>query len=71
MSTPLFRFAPLWLALCLAALTADAAQPAFALLHSFYNPRTNAQAGAQQGGSVAIDGNIIVVGAPADDLAGI
>src|SRR5437867_7773574 len=34
------------------------------LSHSFFNPATNAQAGAQQGYSVAMDGNLVVVGIP-------
>ena len=33
-------------------------------LQSFFNPNTNAQADAQQGHSVAVDGDIAVVGAP-------
>jgi hypothetical protein len=34
------------------------------------DPGTNAQAGAQQGYSVAVDGNIAVTGAPFDDVGG-
>jgi hypothetical protein len=64
------RLAPLLVAglVCLAA--SAPAQPPFALLHSLFDPSTNAQAGAQQGYSVAVDGNIAVVGAPFDDVGG-
>ena len=41
-----------------------AAQERFVPLQSFFNPNTNAQADAQQGHSVAVDGDIAVVGAP-------
>lgn len=41
-----------------------AAQESFALLHSFFDPSTNAQPYAQQGYSVAVDGNIAAVGEP-------
>jgi hypothetical protein len=47
---------------------ATAASGSFALLHSLFDPSTNAQAGAQQGYSVALDGNIAVAGAPSDDV---
>lgn len=47
---------------------ATAATGPFALLHSLFNPSTNAQAWAGQGSSVAIDGNTVVVGASADHV---
>ena len=43
--------------------SANAAVP-HVLLHSLPDPGTNAQAGALQGFSVAVDGNIAVAGAP-------
>jgi len=53
------------------SITAPAsAQRPFALLHSLFDPGTNAQAGAHQGYSVAIDGDIAVVGVPHDDVGG-
>jgi len=57
------------LAFALATMDASGAQGQFALLHPLLNPNTNAQAGANQGYSVAVDGNMAVVGAPLDDLS--
>src|SRR5206468_1027509 len=51
-------------------MNAVAAQGPYALLHSLFNSGTSAQSGAQQGWSVAVDGNIAVVGAPFDDRGG-
>jgi hypothetical protein len=45
-----------------------AAPQPFALLHSLFDPSTNAQAGALQGYSVAIDGDVAVVGAIFDSV---
>jgi drug/metabolite transporter superfamily protein YnfA len=58
------RFATLLLTLGLTAYAVQAAQPTFGLLHSLFDPGTNAQADARQGYSVAVDGNIAVVGVP-------
>ena len=58
------------LALTLATIRAPAASDAFALLHSLYNPGTNAQLGTLQGTCVAVDGDFAVVGAPSDDIGG-
>jgi hypothetical protein len=56
----------------LAALTPPfvAAQGQDTLLQSISGPVTGAQAGAQLGWSVAVDGGFAVVGAPYDDLVG-
>jgi hypothetical protein len=64
------RFTPLLLSLALVTSDAAAAPRPFALLHSLFDPSTNAQTGAGQGYSVAVDGNIAVVGAPSDDVGG-
>jgi len=67
------RLAPLLLVSLLGALgtaAAAAAQGPFTLLHSLFDPGTNAQAGARQGFSVALDGPIVVTGAPDDDVGG-
>jgi hypothetical protein len=68
MSVPRFRFTPLLLVTVLAKLTVATAQEPFALLHSLFNPSTNAQAGAEQGYSAAVDGNLAVVGSPSADV---
>jgi hypothetical protein len=52
----------------LAAMSTTEATGQYALLHSLFDPGTNAQAYVQQGYSVAVDGNIAVVGAPYDDV---
>ena len=70
MSNLYARVAILLLALFLVTATAPAATGPFVLLHSLFDSRTNAQAGTQQGYSVAVDGNIAVVGAPFDDVGG-
>jgi FG-GAP repeat len=56
------------LVLFLRTTAAAAASGPFALLHSLFDSGTNAQVGAQQGFSVAVDGNIAVVGAPLDSV---
>src|SRR5262245_27582641 len=64
------RFVPVLCSAMLAMATAAfsaAAQVPNTLLHTLSNPSTNIQADAQQGYSVAIDGNLAVVGAPNDD----
>ena len=58
------------LALTVAGARAAAASEPLALLYSLLNPSTNAQAGAVQGASVAMDGNFAVVGAPYDSVGG-
>ncbi len=63
------RLAPLAVALALAALRVGAQGP-FALLHTLREPSSEGQPGAGQGSSVAIDGNLVAVGAPGDDVAG-
>jgi hypothetical protein len=67
MSNMYSRFA-LFLLFFLGTTTAPAATGPFALLRSLFDPSTNVQVGAQQGYSVALDGNIAVVGAPSDDV---
>jgi len=54
----------------LGAAAPASAQGPYTLLHSLLNPGANAQAGAGQGYSVALDGNIAVTGAPYDDVGG-
>ena len=63
------RPAPLLLALSIAASAPAMAQGPYALLHSLFDPGTNGQNGTQPGWSVALDGNIGVVGAPFDHVA--
>src|SRR5437899_1553237 len=46
------------------------AQSPFTLRHSVFDPSTNAQTGALQGYSVAVDGNISVTGSPEDATGG-
>src|SRR5687768_12183903 len=59
------------LAIALAVCIARAvAQIPDALKHSFFDPDTARQAGAQQGASVASDGDFVVTGAPYDDIDG-
>lgn len=62
------RLAQLQLIIALAGNYAAAAPESFALLHSLFDPSTNAQAYAGQGFTVAVDGNLAVVGAPYDDV---
>jgi hypothetical protein len=59
------------LSIFLPTTPATAAQGPFVLLHSLFDPGTNTQSGEQQGYSVAIDGNIAVVGVPGDDVGNI
>src|SRR6185436_18849973 len=70
MSNLYSRVAILLLSLFLANTTAPAATGPFVLLHSLFDSNTSAQAGTQQGYSVAVDGNIAIVGAPFDDVGG-
>ena len=46
------------------------AQGSFTLLHSLFDPSTNGQPHAEQGSSVAMEGNIAVVGSPFDSTLG-
>ena len=62
--------APLSLAFAVVTISASAAPGPFALLHSLFDPSTNAQSGAEQGYSVAVDGNFAVVGALRDETYG-
>src|ERR1051325_8991439 len=62
------RLKPLLLALCLATIAPVAAQVPNTLLHSLFDPSTNAQTSARQGYSVAGEGNITVVGVPFDEV---
>ena len=50
-------------------LCADAQQPN-ALRHTVFCPSTHLQSGARQGQSIAIDGNLVAVGSPYDDVGG-
>ena len=71
MKTPFSVLRAIALAFALAACTARAvAQVPDALKQSFFDPDTAPQAGAQQGASVASDGDFVVVGAPLDDIDG-
>jgi drug/metabolite transporter superfamily protein YnfA len=63
------RLTPFLFYFTLVTSGAAADQGPFALLHSLFDPGTNVQADAEQGRSVAIDGNLAVVGAPSDDAA--
>ena len=59
------------LAIVLGVSTAGAvAQIPDALKHSLFDPDTARQAGAQQGASVASDGDFVVAGAPYDNIDG-
>lgn len=71
MNTSQFPFASYLLTIILAASGATAAPPSFALLRSLFDPSTNARVGMEQGESVAVDGNIAVIGAPTDDESGV
>src|SRR5688572_15580417 len=70
MRKPHPRLAPLLLGFAFAAISAAAAQPPFALLHSLYDPGTNTQLLAHQGYSTALDGNLAVVSAPLANAGG-
>jgi len=50
---------------------AAAAPGSVALRYSLFDPATNVQVQAEQGHSVAVDGNFAIVGAPKDDAAGL
>jgi len=67
MNQPRLRRVLFFIGLLLATHSASAASEPFTLLYSLFDPATNAQAGPQQGYSVAIEGDIAVVGAPYDD----
>jgi hypothetical protein len=55
--------------LILSTIVSAVAQSPFALLHSLFDPGTNVQVATEQGFSVALDGNMVVTGAPGDSLS--
>jgi len=62
------RFIPLLLAGALNSAVLSAAPLPDTLLYSLFDPSTNAQSTARQGSSVAVDGNLVVVGVPGDEV---
>lgn len=66
MNMSCLRLVPFLLTFMVATSGATAAQGPVTLLHSLFDPSISAQAEANQGRSVAIDGNIAVVGVPFD-----
>ena len=62
------HLAPFLLVLCLVTVAPAASPEPFVLLHSLFDHGTNVQADAQHDYSVAVDGNLAVVGVPYIDV---